>query len=293
LCFDGDRAGVAASIRIAFKALPALKPGKSLQFCYLADGFDPEDLINEKGANVMQSSLNAASPLADVLWQHLLNPYEKKNIDRERWLPEDKAALKKDIFDTTNSIKNEDIRSSYRQMFLEKFSEIRYRTKQLRHALKNTLIVPRHRPQRILGQKILLGILLKRPELLANVDELLSGINFMSDDLLKIKDWLLDVYFASGNFLDAPSQKQCHVFLTQIGAEILKIHAPFAFEENVSLTDLLARWKEIWFCTIGYSMIRQDLCCAGNDFKQSFENCKWQRIKAMFANIGQLNEDAG
>jgi DNA primase len=69
LCFDGDRAGVAAAFRAIDRALPMLKPGKSLSFAFLPNGQDPDDLVRAGGAGAFNQVLEAAAPLAEVLWR--------------------------------------------------------------------------------------------------------------------------------------------------------------------------------------------------------------------------------
>ena len=45
LCFDGDKAGVGAAHRSVDRALPLLAPGRSLNFVFLPEGQDPDDLV--------------------------------------------------------------------------------------------------------------------------------------------------------------------------------------------------------------------------------------------------------
>ena len=70
LCFDGDAAGRRAAFRAVETVLPHLKPGFSVQFAFLPDGLDPDDLIRQHGATAFQAILdNKTSPLFDVLIQ--------------------------------------------------------------------------------------------------------------------------------------------------------------------------------------------------------------------------------
>jgi DNA primase len=68
LCFDGDSAGRRAAFRAVETVLPHLKPGISIQFAFLPDGLDPDDMIRQHGAAAFQQILDTkTSPLFDVL----------------------------------------------------------------------------------------------------------------------------------------------------------------------------------------------------------------------------------
>src|SRR3546814_15067492 len=69
LCFDGDAAGQRAALRAALRALPLLKPGKSLAFITLPPGQDPDDLVRAGGAEAFDRLAARAEPLVARLWQ--------------------------------------------------------------------------------------------------------------------------------------------------------------------------------------------------------------------------------
>ena len=69
LCFDGDAAGRRAAFRAVETALPNLQPGHSLQFAFLPDGMDPDDLVRQRGPAALDAVLAAVRPLVDVLWE--------------------------------------------------------------------------------------------------------------------------------------------------------------------------------------------------------------------------------
>lgn len=293
LCFDGDIAGIRASIRAVKRALPLLKPGKTLFFCYLPEGLDPDDFLKEKGAEAMKQHLKISQPLVDVLWKDLISTYEIKNLNRDYWIPEDRSALKRDILKVVSLISHQDIQSSYRQLLMDRFFQKRYMLTPLDKTLKKNFLQPRthFNSQNIVGQKILLGILLKNPILLLDVDELLSRVNFLDPLLLEIKEWLLNQYFSGIDYENVLFCNQRDIFLKKIGLETLKTHASFLFNTQITKDEILKRWKEIWFCAVGYDMVRGDLRRICQDFKKNFSERAWLQIKALFFDASRSDQD--
>jgi DNA primase len=70
LCFDGDAAGRRAAFRAVETVLPHLKPGYSLQFAFLPNGLDPDDLVRQHGPDAMRAFLEGKTRvLFDVLME--------------------------------------------------------------------------------------------------------------------------------------------------------------------------------------------------------------------------------
>ncbi|MGE3065445.1 MAG: DNA primase [Hyphomicrobiaceae bacterium] len=106
LCFDGDSAGRKAAFRAVETALPHLKPGASLMFAFLPDGFDPDDLVRRQGAEAMSAVLAKARPLADVL-------FEREWGSGDWSTPERRARLEQQLFALIARIGDTSVRGHY------------------------------------------------------------------------------------------------------------------------------------------------------------------------------------
>ena len=116
LCFDGDRAGTGAAHRAIDRALPNLKPGKSLSFAFMPEGQDPDDLIRAEGANGFRERLAAARPLVDVLWEREIGA---RPLDT----PERRAALRRHLRELTKGIADPDVRGAYGAELAQRLDE--------------------------------------------------------------------------------------------------------------------------------------------------------------------------
>src|SRR5579883_2362927 len=118
LCFDGDAAGQRAAARAAERALPLLKPGKSLRFVTLPAGGDPDTLIQRQGVAAMREILEGARPLIDLVWELEVAAHPADTPERRARFEERIAAVAKRIQDPK-------IRDSYawdlRQRYWQRF----------------------------------------------------------------------------------------------------------------------------------------------------------------------------
>ncbi|WP_118134900.1 DNA primase [Oceanicella sp. SM1341] len=106
IALDGDAAGLRAAMRVIDIALPLVTAGKSLRFCVLPEGLDPDDLLRAQGPEAMQTLLDGARPMVDLLWQR---ETEGKVFDS----PERRAALDKTLRETLGRIADPSIRAHY------------------------------------------------------------------------------------------------------------------------------------------------------------------------------------
>ena len=117
LCFDGDSAGIKAAIRSVDRILPILRAGYSVNYIFLKDAKDPDELLHKLGPQVFEQYLSRAKPLVDILWH-------KCKMNREISTPEQKALFEKDTFAEVNKIKDAQIRAYYSQEMKKRITEL-------------------------------------------------------------------------------------------------------------------------------------------------------------------------
>lgn len=81
LCFDGDKAGVAAAWRALESLLPCLDDGKQVRFLFLPDGEDPDTLVRQQGPEALRAMTDKASTLAEYLFSHLSEGLNLETVD--------------------------------------------------------------------------------------------------------------------------------------------------------------------------------------------------------------------
>ncbi len=114
LCFDGDAAGSRAALRAAMRALPLLKPGKSLAIAALPPGKDPDDICRSGGAAAFEAVLAGAVPLIDHLWA-------SHSAGLEAATPERRAQARQLLREAAASIADPDVRGLYQAEFAQRF----------------------------------------------------------------------------------------------------------------------------------------------------------------------------
>ncbi len=117
LCLDGDKAGLRAMNRVAMLALPLLKPGKSLRFCLLPSGEDPDSLIKARGAKAMQAAIDAALPLVEMLWR--LEVLEQPN-----GTPEQRAGTEQRLLRAVENIQDAGVKRAYKEELRQRFWQL-------------------------------------------------------------------------------------------------------------------------------------------------------------------------
>ncbi len=201
IALDGDSAGLRAAIRLIDVVLPLLEPGKSLRFCMMPQGVDPDDLIKASGAAAMQALLDKAQPLVDLLWQRETEGKVFDSPDRKAMLDASlKAALAKIEHPDIRNHYNAAIRDKRRALFSsqrpgKKFTPWRKNAPALANPETKASLLARagngiEAEARIRESAILLGCL-NHPEIAQMLEDRLEHLPFICADLHHIANAML------------------------------------------------------------------------------------------------------
>ncbi len=202
IALDGDTAGLRAAMRLIDIALPMLSAGKSLRFCLLPEGQDPDDLIKTSGAKAMSAVLDAARPMVDLLWQR---ETEGKVFDS----PERRAGLDASLKTALSKIEDGSVCNHYEAAIRELRRDL-FRPAQRAQQGKRTAWTPRGAPQgptpsakgSLLAQgqaqsearvreSVILACCLNHPDLIPQIEGDLERLRFLCPDLAILRDALL------------------------------------------------------------------------------------------------------
>ena len=186
LCFDGDKAGLAAAAKAARRALPGLAPGRSLRFVTLPEGQDPDDVVRGGGKAAFEALAGAPEPLHALLWRTALAAADTAS-------PEGRAGLKAELAEIAREIGDKDVREQYEILFRLQFMEA-FGWK--RHGGWETPASPAPRRRRAVpleneGHSVLAGVL-AWPDVASDRWEALCALALFDKRLLRVRGGVAD-----------------------------------------------------------------------------------------------------
>jgi len=180
ICFDSDRAGIAAAHRSIDRILPLLSVGRTFRFVFMREEKDPDDLIREKGVEAFKNVLAGSLPMWDVLW-------EREIADTDVRTPDKQAALEQKLYGLMRTIKDPIVHKAYFRTCRMQLANLFWQvgkskganaketspSKLVRDRLKLSKDGPRHGLQRVL-----LGMLVHYPDFLEEKQDQVLRLQF-------------------------------------------------------------------------------------------------------------------
>ncbi|MCP3371168.1 DNA primase [Bradyrhizobium cajani] len=181
ICFDSDRAGVAAAHRSIDRILPLLTVGRAFRFAFMTEQKDPDDLIREKGVEAFKSVLAGSLPMWDVLWEREIAGTDVRTPDKQ-------AALEQKLYGLVRTIKDPNVHKAYFRTCRMQLASLFWQigrgkaskddgpSKLVRDRVKISKDGPRYGLQRVL-----LGMLVHYPDLLDEKQDEVFRLQFATE----------------------------------------------------------------------------------------------------------------
>lgn len=279
LCFDGDSAGRRAAHRSAQVLLDILKPGYTIEFCFLPEGEDPDSFVKKHTVAALREILAHPVSLGDVLWQLFL---EGRSIES----PEDKAKARQDLLQLCYKISDPEVRHFYQQDLNHKLqillsSKVRgsvHTQKNLLHQGSKPDILKKIRD----GHKILLATLINHPTLISEVAEQLMSLRIDEAYLDDLRNFLLD-FFAqdhhtySNELVSIVREKGFSDFVDQTMTQSLYIKARFAHTSS-ELDQARSGWLDVWHFLERNNQLKDSANQMSLELKSDLNQRSWQGL---------------
>ncbi|MDR1034497.1 MAG: DNA primase [Holosporales bacterium] len=271
VCMDGDDAGYRATIRLMLIAMQYLQPGKSLRFCILPNGVDPDSLLNAGHVDEMQSSLADAIPLIDFFWEYCRRLYDEITSKT----PENIAQWNKNINMMIDSIQDPEIKRLYKYEIKNRlFIILRKPKKDKKLAIStNQALLRIDRYEKVLlKEAILLYPVIMQPSVVSFVAESLSMVSFSDRRFEKIKEIILN------SPEDEPPDFSGFEDVVEIISSMCRRSCNVTAMSN---SEILSFWNEVFKIGFIGKIQQEDVAVAKKECDDglSFEN--WERLKAI------------
>ena len=239
IALDGDQAGLSAALRLIDLALPSLAAGRSLRFCLMPPGKDPDDVIRAGGAAAMQEALDKTRELFSMLWQ-------RETKDREFSSPEGRAALEQRMRSVIDRISDSTLRKNYRQELNDLLFRQRRRSPERRPGgagragITGQALDSTKRSRIVAGafvevpESVILAAVIDYPDVLPEVLYDLEGAEFGSPLCTAILEAIVDC--------EKPASELKKHIADRIGAEALET---FLSQHHIACSPLLAKRCEL------------------------------------------------
>ncbi len=179
VCFDADRAGIAAAYRSIDRILPMLQVGKTFRFAFIQSGKDPDELIQSKGLDAFTEVLKGSLPLWEVLW-------ERETASADVSTPDGRATLEHKLYQIVRGIKDPLVNIAYVRTCRVELSELFWQLAKGKREKHQQGLIPRELKIEKEGyrhglQKILLGTLVHYPEFVDRKSEAIARLTFSEE----------------------------------------------------------------------------------------------------------------
>ncbi|MDR2074795.1 MAG: DNA primase [Holosporales bacterium] len=262
ICFDGDEAGYSAMQRAAYVALEYIQPGKTLRFCKMPSGYDPDLYIREKSVESMEILLKNSLYLIDFLWENFTDAYSRMVVKTPEYI----AAWRKEIVEKLFIINNIELRNLYISAIKDRIRAVNKGKREMPRTVGPLFVDKKNNA--LLREAILLYVIVKDKAILPEIAEQLSCIIFSNDFLENVKDCLLN-------------ERELH------DDDVIKLGKIAGKYCNFSQDNSLDFWYDVYRNHVFRDEYSRDLKLAEEEFKKDLRNDSWERLRALKLNLSK------
>ncbi len=292
VCMDSDSAGRRSAAKVANEALKLITAGKSLKFCMLEGGKDPDEILSKFGVGYFKSFVRNAKSLSALLFDLELNA---KKIDT----PEKRLDFKNRLVELASAAKNPEISRGYKYFFLEKFSELFNKKKAFKSKVsqqQESYIVASLNKTLELAQ-VAIEAILNHPELLKENQffEELNKLEISSKYLDNIRNSLLSISELSDNATRDSAVallKQEYAALPQFKSQTEDVGLNWGFVHSVSYDDIRDGLLRL-FKIITLKNIQEEISTTKNELMSTPNENIFRRLAELKGQEEELKQELG
>lgn len=284
ICFDGDAAGKKAAMRAAEISLPIIKPGFSVCFLELDQGYDPDSYLKQHSTQAFENLLATKSQaLSDFLFTSIV-----KNSDLTT--PERRTKVGFLLQDMAKKITDAAVANDYGQTFKARYQALIFPQNTKQPYNKNNIksVAPRsNRAEKLaLSERILLGMILSYPKLLNDVFEDFSKLEFQDAFHQKIQSEIMDAFFLQislekETFLHHIGVNNEKKWLDKILQPNVLTHISPLLKEGSYGAPFLKTWREVCMRFWQQSRLLLELKAVKDSLKGELSEKNWQLFCAV------------
>jgi DNA primase len=252
-------------------AMPYLQPGKSLRFCMLPNGADPDLFLNNGHVSEMRSLLTEAIPLIDFFWKYCLQSRDAITSKT----PESIAQWNRNIDMIIDSIQDREIKRLYRREIKDRLftaSRKPKKDKNLLTSTNQTLFRIDKYEKVLLKEAILLYPVVMRSSVILSVAESLSTVSFSDRRFEKIKEIILS---SAGNGL--PDFSGFEAVIETIKSMCCRSCDIATMDDD----EVLSFWNEVFRIGFIRKVQQKDIAIAKEECNDGLNFETWERLKAI------------
>lgn len=117
VCMDGDDAGLKASLRLIENALPIITGNKILSFIRMDKKYDPDNLVNQNGAEFFENILSQRMILSEFIFSNVI-------MGRSYSSAEERSRIENDLYSYANIVQDKFFAKNLRNFFSQKLWQL-------------------------------------------------------------------------------------------------------------------------------------------------------------------------